>query len=149
MHPAPGPEGARQSGSYTRPRAQQGAGAHGAEPQHGSKTLQAESQALGRGILGGVATALLPDSTSSRPLSSPPGRLSTPEPARGLPGRFLPLYRVLWGIRRGSTRSSWRQEGACSQGHLELRQGGRGSAQSPLQGQGASGGQGEAWAFPT
>src|SRR3712207_7364608 len=41
------------------------------EPQHGSKTLQAESQALGRGILGGVATALLPDSTSSRPLSSP------------------------------------------------------------------------------
>ena len=99
-------------------------GVKGAEPQHGLKTLasQTEPQALGRGVLGRKGPLpwpyLLP-----RPAPSPQGRPSSPELGPDLLGCFLPLYRVLLGTGKGTASSSWRQEGACSQGHLELRGG--------------------------
>lgn len=85
-----------------------------------------------------------------RTVPSPPGSLSSPVRAPSLLGCFLPLYRVLQGIRKGSASSSWRQEGACSQGHLVLSgEGGRHvPAQSPVQSQRASRGQEGAGPFP-
>lgn len=121
-----GPEGAHQSGSHKVPSAlgSGGAGARtrpgaqGEEPHPGSKTLpsQAGQQALGRGSWG---SGHCPGSISSPGLCPP---LQAACPHRAAPGLLAVSfpYIVLFGIRKGSAWSSWRQEGACSQGHLEL-----------------------------
>lgn len=82
---------------------------------------KAKPQHWARGSEGGGGHC--PGSFPPQALAAPPGCLSSPEPAPGLLSCFLPLYRALFRIREGSASSSWRQEGACSQGHLELRRG--------------------------
>lgn len=148
-----GPEGAQQSGSYKVPSAlgNGGAGvrtrpgAHGEEPQPGSKTLpsQAGQQALGRGSRG---SGHCPGSISSPGLCPPLQAACPHRAAPGLLGCFLPLYSSV-RIRKGSAWSSWRQEGACSQGHLELSGEACPSPKSPPEPGGQQGQEG-AWPFP-
>ena len=102
----------------TRPEGEEGS-TPGQFEDAGSQTEpQASSSGQGDSREGG-SPALAPFPPQA--WASPPGHPSSPELALNLLCCFLPLYRVLLTTGKGTASSSWRQEGACSQGHLELR----------------------------
>lgn len=133
LHPS-GLEGIQQSGSYKGVSAR---GRRRGQGQGQGPTGQNPSLAQDAGLPGSVrhwaggpgkeaTTVLAPLPPSACVLPSRLRIHRSSELALRLLGCFLPLYRVLFGIRKGSASSSWRQEGACSQGHLQLGRGRRG-----------------------
>lgn len=103
--------------------------------------MKRQGQGQGRGPKGkspSLAQRHCPPKLGSRPWAGGPGEVATalaPFPPQDCarPSRQPVLtellsaclalsfpYIVLFGIRKGSAWSSWRQEGACSQGHLKL-----------------------------
>lgn len=159
LHPS-GLEGIQQSGSYKGVSAR---GRRRGQGQGQGPTGQNPSLAQDAGLPGGVrrwaggpgkeaTTVLAPLPPSACVLPSRLRIHRSSELALRLLGCFLPLYRVLFGIRKGSASSSWRQEGACSQGHLQLGRGRRGGSMSqprvPSRARDPAGGRKGAQPFP-
>lgn len=130
--------------------------------------MKGQGQGQGQGPKGkspSLAQRHCPPRLGSRPWAGGPGEVATalaPLPPQDCarPSRqpvlteLLPAclalsfpYIVLFGIRKGSAWSSWRQEGACSQGHLELSGEACPSPKSPPEPGGQQGQEG-AWPFP-